>query len=203
MSLLSPIHSGRAFVQVRQGRKNCSQRSQGPGPLRRFAPSRPRPPRTTRTGLRPGCPDSRSADVRGEGARGRLSGSPEARKRRLRASGGAVRGRRRSASLRPSPGIARRPGPGSAPRSLRGCLAPSEPASAASVLRVCLHTRPRCSGSPLVSLHPGASRCRSFVDAGPVFPRCPVALFGCVLDKRNGSARRPPCRAFPFSRRVG
>ena len=37
-------------------------------------------------------------------------------------------------------------------------------ASAAYELRVCLHARQTLSGCPLVSLHPGASRCRSVVE---------------------------------------
>lgn len=43
-------------------------------------------------------------------------------------------------------------------------------ASAASVLRACLHVRPSFSGCPLVSLHPGASRWTS-PRRGASFPR--------------------------------
>jgi len=42
-----------------------------------------------------------------------------------------------------------------------GLSSAPEPASAASTRRVCLHRVPNGLGCPLVSLHPGASRCRS------------------------------------------
>ena len=76
-----------------------------------------------------------------------------------------------------------------------------------------LPLRPRCSGSafthgyprsgsPLFSLHPGASRWRSFVDPGPLFPGEFWLLLSCRLNTDKGI---PGClvrRGFPLSRRV-
>ena len=77
------------------------------------------------------------------------------------------------------------------------------------VLRACLHARPTCSGCPLVSLHPGASRC-GYLVPGCRFPGCLSAFSGQGCDPGVcGSVARPQeipqdslPGGFPHSRRV-
>jgi hypothetical protein len=138
------------------------RRAPGPGPR---APS----PRSRRTSLRSGCPlCGLGADGTGRGSGGRARVPPSGRQRAQSTPGGPLRGcsgvgrvRRR---LGPPPGITRGAGPGRELGCSGDCLASTALDSGSSPFRVCLHTGPEFSGSPLVSLHPGASRCRS-VDA--------------------------------------
>jgi hypothetical protein len=57
-------------------------------------------------------------------------------------------------------GITRASGPGCVCPCLSGPLTATGPSSALSACRVCPHHAPNTLGCPLISLHPGASRCR-------------------------------------------
>lgn len=67
-----------------------------------------------------------------------------------------------------STGITREPGPGCAGDSPGPVYRLSGMVLGPSTLRACLHAWFPCSGCPLFSLHPGASRCRSYLRV-PVF----------------------------------